>query len=272
MHSIHSHQELLYSLARNGDPSAFYTLVIQFANAAYIAERNSGKSHKETLAILIPFIKKAYQNFITTIHQNPFDVWYREYKRKYFHTADRSATSPAPNEANFETMPMADIAHFGSLIDLVLQRQYGKHLRTKKGLMLLRLSEQFAQLPWLLKGAFVLALIGMLLVMLLCFFAITKKQFIMTYVSGGSRHTLVLPFPANAPMNGDASFSQFSGIKNAPANTQDSVAEKIHDTLLVHDTIRIMPPRKNSSIPPNANKSGMPVSPGTSKAMYDSLQ
>ena len=49
MHSIHSHQELLYSLARNGDPSAFYTLVIQFANAAYIAERNSGKVIRKPL-------------------------------------------------------------------------------------------------------------------------------------------------------------------------------------------------------------------------------
>jgi|GEM_PF-2321895 hypothetical protein len=239
MHSIHSHQELLYSLARTGDPAAFYTLVTQFANAAYIAERNSGKSHKEALAVLIPFFKKAYFNFITTLHQNTFDVWYRDFKKKYFHGAlDRSSPAPAQAGTDFENIPMADIAHFGSILDLVLQRQYGKHRRTSKGRILLRLSAQFRQLHWMMKTAFVFALVGMVAIMFLCFLALTKKQLIVTYLSADTPYTVTLPFPANASILDQALLRHF-GKTTLAGDTM--TGEKVYDTLIIHDTVRMGP-------------------------------
>jgi len=289
MHPVHTHQELLYSLARDGDPSAFYTLVAQFANAAYIAERNLGKSHKEALSVLIPFMKKAYQNFVTTIHQNPFDVWYRDYKKKYYATLDRP--SPAA-DADFESIPMADITHFGAMLDLVLQRQYGKYRRTKKKEIFRRIGTQFTQLHWLIKTAFIFALVGMAAVIALCFLALSKNQLIVTYLSKGASHSVFFPFPGSD----QGAMRTFS--TNAGDTIDSSAGEKVHDTIKIHDTIRTGPRNYQGSLHganlsatagtastaaptlktanpiPSPLKSAIPTTPPPApvKSAYDSLQ
>ena len=232
MHSVHTHQELVYSLARSGDPSAFYTLVAQFANAAYIAERNSGKSHKEALSVLIPFMKKAYQNFVSTIHQNPFDIWYRDYKKKYFHaTLNRHAPAPPPEDADFENIPMTDVAHFGAIVDLVLQRQYGKYRRAKKNRIVQRLAMQFMQLHWILKTAFIFALLVMGMVIALSMLALSKQQLMVTFLSRDSHHSVVFPFP-------ETSSGAWEKLSNDKPVADSSALKKVHDTVKVHDTIR----------------------------------
>ncbi|MGB7566979.1 MAG: hypothetical protein WBM07_03905, partial [Chitinivibrionales bacterium] len=77
MEPTQNQEQLLVRLARDGDPSAFYTLIVSFANAAYVAERNSGKKHGETLSALLPSFKKMYQNFISYPSQSAFKEWYK---------------------------------------------------------------------------------------------------------------------------------------------------------------------------------------------------
>jgi hypothetical protein len=296
MHSIHTHQELLYNLAREGDPSAFYTLVAQFANAAYITERNSGKNHKEALMILIPFIKKAYQNFISTVHQVTFDVWYREFKRKYFHSVlDRPAHREAPDAEEISEIPMSDINHFGAIIEIVLQRQYGKIRRSKKDWFMLRLRRQFNQLHWLIKTAFIFAIIGVLTTAFICFLTMTKKQLTMIYSSKGLTHTIVVPFGGHSESN-----NKYSGLNNSGNNANIAVdstitnPKKIHDTIRIHDTVKTLPPRINHLLPQKTinhteiikdnsnispitesqtiNKSTPSSSSVTGRSIYDSLK
>ncbi len=237
MDPIHTHQELLLSLAGNGDPTAFYTLVAQYSNAAYIAERNKGKSHKETLSILIPFIKSAYQDFIKTSPHKIFDVWYREYKRKYFNSTSETVDIVSDaDKVDFESIPIADITHFDRMLDVVLQRKYGKFKRTKRG----RIIGQSR----LLRRRLIVTAIGLsvvtVFVLIYVFFDKTKQRFLLTYSSPRSSITLSFPFSKNnQPGLTGSSQKNISKGENSSLEFNRNNSGIIHDTLIVHDTVRL---------------------------------
>ena len=238
MDSVRTHQELLLDLAGNGDPTAFYTLVAQFANAAYISKRNLGKSHKEALSILIPFFKAAYQDFIKTSPHKAFDSWYREYKRKYFaDTSDSSEEVNLPKKTDVENIPIADIAHFDHILDLILQRKYGK-IKKKWNRRLTGQSRQFIQLA---KIASIVVSAAIVFILFYFFLSITKQQIILTYVFRHTSMCFTLPFSSNTPL-----IASGSAVKKPITQDQfslDSLKKSsniIHDTLIIHDTVRIL--------------------------------
>jgi hypothetical protein len=239
MDPIQSHQELLISLAGNGDPTAFYTLISQYANAAYIAERNSGKNHKESLSILIPFIKTAYQDFIKTSPHKTFDVWYREYKKKYFEDATTASASENSSDlVDIEKIPMTDIAHFDRILDLILQRKYGKIKRTLKS----RWAFQFRRLHPLIKTGIIVFIIGMLFIAFHSYLAISKRQFSISLSSSGSFLTVTMPFSLKKSFHK----TEFSGKNIFDIDSTIMHVQTIHDTIMLHDTIRTLP-RLNSA-------------------------
>jgi hypothetical protein len=259
MDSIHTHQDLLIDLAGNGDPTAFYTLIAQYANAAYIAERNVGKSHKDVLSILVPFIKSAYQDFIKTSPHKAFDTWYREYKRKYFANTQESSDEVNLSEKNdFGNIPMADIAHFERILDLILQRKYGKIKRMWGG----RLTGKSRRQIRLLKTAAVIVSIGMVFVLFYGFLSLTKQRLIITYALKDSSFSLSLPFSSTTDLFVKG-FSPNRIVNNEQGvpDTLKRAALLLHDTLKIHDTIRVFS-RWNSS----QNKAPSAVSPGNVNA------
>jgi hypothetical protein len=149
---------------------------------------------------------------------------------------------------------MADIAHFGAILNILLQRQYGKYRRSPKKRILLHLSGQFHQLHWMMKTAFVFSLVAMALVAVLVFFALTHKQLMVTYLSGATSRTVVLPFPVSAvnidPAPPSHPLGNTAGTRNLTA------LEKIRDTVIVHDTLRTGPKILHKTAPIGSNFSG----------------
>ena len=292
MDPVRTHQELLLNLAGDGDPSAFSTLIVQYANAAYINERNSGKSHKEALSVLVPFIKSAYQDFIKTSPHKAFDTWYREYKRKYFSSApDTPEEVNLSDKTDFVNVPMADIAHFERILDIILQRKYGKMKKVWNG----RLMGNSRQLQKILKKTAIIAGGVIAVVAFYHFLSVTKQRIIITYSIHDSMKSISVPFSTHLSPNTDGRF------RPAGSTLRDSLAAqiKVHDTLIIHDTLRIAPRWKpvvqnkaaavtsqgNATTPPpppaspavlNKQASPLPVAPvqGTTipKPGSDSLQ
>jgi hypothetical protein len=236
MDSIQTHQELLITLAASGDPTAFYTLISQYANAAYIAERNSGKNHKESLSVLIPFIKAAYQDFIKTSPHKAFDIWYRDFKKKYFSNADNSSTlENSCDHVEIGNIPMTDITHFDRILDLILQRKYGKIKRTRKN----QSSIQIRRFRLALRTSAIIAALGIIFIAFNYFLATTHRQFSMIYSFKGSSMTLTLPFSSNTSTD-KITMTQNSFIRHGISEI-DSLqlhSQTIHDTVILHDTIR----------------------------------
>ncbi len=258
MDSIHTHQELLLDLAGSGDPTAFYTLIAQYANAAYIAERNVGKSHKDALSVLIPFIKSAYQDFIKTSPHKAFDIWYREYKRKYFSSAESSEEVNLSEKSDFGNIPMADIAHFERILDLILQRKYGKIKRMWGG----RLSGKSRRLIRLLKTSAIIVSAGMIIVLFYCFLALTKQRVVITYTVKDSSVSLSLPFSSASASNMKVSSSKvISNTEQAASDTLRRSSLLVHDTVRIHDTVRVFT-RWNTA----QNKAAVAASPGIAAA------
>ena len=246
MDSIRTPQELLLTLAGNGDPSAFSTLIVQYANAAYIAERNLGKSHKEALVILIPFIKSAYQDFIKNSPHKAFDIWYREYKKKYFSNVQDSPEEVTPPEKiDFGNVPMADIAHFERILDIVLQRKYGKIKRTWNG----RLTGQSRRLLRLFKTSAIIVSAGIILTLFYYLLVVTKQQIAITYSFQKYSKTITLPFSSPPPSvaNGFFQNKALTADKALPESPKAS-AISVHDTVIVRDTIRVVPHWKAAAV------------------------
>jgi hypothetical protein len=238
MDSIRTPQDLLLTLAGDGDPSAFSTLIVQYANAAYIAERNLGKSHKEALVILIPFIKSAYQDFIKTSPHKAFDLWYREYKKKFFSDAQESSDEVTlPEKIDFGNVPMADIAHFERILDIVIQRKYGKIKRTWKG----RLTGQSLRLQRLFKTSAIIVSAGIVLTLFYYFLVVTKQQIIVTYSFKNYSKTFALPFLSHNASVANGSFQNKIFTGDNPLTESPKVGlSLVHDTVIIRDTIRIV--------------------------------
>jgi hypothetical protein len=237
MDPIRTPQDLLLTLAGNGDPSAFSTLIVQYANAAYFAERNLGKSHKEALVVLIPFIKTAYQDFIKTSPHKAFDTWYREYKKKYFSNVQESSEEVNLSEkTDFGNVPMADIAHFERILDIILQRKYGKIRRMWNG----RLTGQSRRLRRLLITAGIIVSAGILFTAFYCFLLAGKQRIIVTYSSQQYSKSVALPFIPHSTSVKKNSFhdQKLTSDKPLPDSLKKDVFA-IHDTVIVRDTVRV---------------------------------
>jgi hypothetical protein len=261
MDSIRTPQDLLLTLAGNGDPSAFSTLIVQYANAAYIAERNLGKSHKEALVILIPFIKSAYQDFIKTSPHKAFDVWYREYKKKFFSNVQESSDEVTlPDKNDFGNVPMADIAHFERILDIVIQRKYGKIKRTWKG----RLTGQSRRLLRLLKTSAIIVSAGIVLTLFYYFLVVTKQQIIVTYSFQNCSKTFALPFSSHSTSVANGSFQNKIFNADNPITESPKVSSSlVHDTVIVRDTVRIVSHWK-PAVPNKVSAATSPVGGGNS--------
>lgn len=75
MKPISSHHELLISLSRKGDVSAFCTLLEPLAITAYQRLRASGLDHRDAVAQLMPLIRTLYDRTYTLNHLLPVDEW-----------------------------------------------------------------------------------------------------------------------------------------------------------------------------------------------------
>jgi hypothetical protein len=237
MDPIRTHQELLLDLAGSGDPTAFYTLIAQYASAAYIVERNAGKSHKEALSLLIPFIKTAYQDFIKTSPHKAFDIWYREYKRNYFASAQESSEEVNLSEkSDFGNIPMADIAHFDRILELILQRKYGKIQRVWNG-RLVGKSRRFIRL---IKTAALIVSICIVFILFYCFLAIKKQRIILTYSFKDSSMSMAFPFSSKASSNATGLFQKNTSPQDGSLSDSGKMRSPVvHDTLKMHDTVRV---------------------------------
>ena len=75
MKPISSHHDLLISITRKGDVSAFCTLLEPLAIAAYRRLRASGLDHRGAVSQLMPLIRILYDRTYTLTHSLPLDVW-----------------------------------------------------------------------------------------------------------------------------------------------------------------------------------------------------
>ena len=192
---------------------------------------------------------------------------------------------------------MTDVAHFDHILDLILQRKYGKIRRTWNG----HLIGKSRRLLRLLKTAAIIVSAGIVFILFYCFLAVTKQRIILTYAFHHSSMSLSLPFSSNASSDASGSSQKSSFTQAQFSSGPPTTSSKlIHDTLKVHDTVRIFP-RWNAALksktttvasPGNANvaspiskppapsaivsKPDAPSTPpaiqGTAKTAYDSLQ
>jgi hypothetical protein len=132
MTTIQSPEHLLQHVARKGDPSAFYSLVAPFAHATYQEIRNSGKNHKDTMLLLVPFLKKLYRGFPKKSDDVDFDSWYRNERKKHCDGVPES--SPAASEETFlERISESDLSHLDSQMKLLFMRNYSKIQKQRRG-------------------------------------------------------------------------------------------------------------------------------------------
>jgi hypothetical protein len=131
MSLIRSHQDLLVQLARNGDPSAFYTLAAPLGLSTYFSLRNSGKTHTESMNIIVPFLKKIHKKFLTAFVAAPFEMWYDVQKKRHLSVSEDTFEA-ASNENSIEKIPPLELSHFESQMKLVFERNYSKFRHGKK--------------------------------------------------------------------------------------------------------------------------------------------
>lgn len=273
MEPIQTQEQLLVRLTGNGDPSAFYTLIAPLANAAYIAERNSGKRHSETLSALLPSFKKMFQNYISGPVQSDFKAWYKEQENKYL-SASQEVAIESLNEAGFKNLLTADIVHFDWALNLILQRHYGKFRRAKKHGAALRSIALFKRGRWFFKTALFTGLAGFLLVAIYIYLILSKTQFTVSFRSAQATQTMVFPstthnlFRVNPVAHPNAIAQE-----NPPSATPSPQSLLLHDTIKVHDTVRIVnrpkPPGSgssslNSGALPSISKNPQPFPPAAS--------
>jgi len=132
MTTIQSPDHLLQHLAKKGDPSAFYTLVEPCARKTYTTIRSAGKSHKEAMSLLVPFLKKLYRDFPKKPSDRDFVSWYSDFQSKHLDE------HPEPGQDTAEAMlpdpvPVSDLSHLDSQMKLLFMRNYGKVREQRKG-------------------------------------------------------------------------------------------------------------------------------------------
>jgi hypothetical protein len=272
MEPIQTQEQLLLHLAGNGDPTAFYTLIAPFANAAYVAERNSGKRHSETLSALIPSYKKMYQSYISQPVQSAFEEWYKEQEKKYL-SASQEVAIESLNEAGFKNLLMADIVHFDWALNLILQRHYGKFRRAKKRGPAMRPLAFFNRGHWFFKTVVFTGLAGFLFVALCFYLTFSKTQFTISLKSARATHTIVLPTIANNLFRGNSVFRPYAIAQtNAPSESASIPSLFFHDTIKIHDTIRIINRLKPSMSGSPSIKTNPVATRATEKLFPDSLR
>jgi hypothetical protein len=240
MEPIQTQEQLLVHLAGNGDPCAFYTLMVPFANDAYVAERNSGKRHSETLAALLPSFKKMYQNYISSPVQGAFKEWYKEQEKKYL-SASQEVAIESLNEAGFKDLLMADIVHFDWALNLILQRHYGKFRRARNRGAVGGPNSFFQRDRWFFKTALYAGLLGVFIILSYLYLTFSKSHFTVSLSSAQATHTLVMPIRMHNPLQGTpVSHSNAIAAENAFSATTSPQSLLLHDTILIHDTVRII--------------------------------
>ena len=193
MKPIQTQEQLLIHLAGNGDPSAFYTLIVPYANAAYVAERNSGKKHSESLSALLPTFRKMYQNFNSNPTQFAFKEWYKEQEIKYL-SASQEVAIESLNETGFKNLLTADMVHFDWALNLILQRHYGKFRRAKKRgaapvpFTFFKRGNRFFKSA-VLTGSIALFIVGSYVCL-----TFSKAHIAVSFVSSQAIHTLAFPW------------------------------------------------------------------------------
>jgi hypothetical protein len=269
MKPIHNPEQLLVHLAGNGDPSAFYTLILPNANAAYVAERNSGKKHAETLTTLLPSFKKMYQTYISRPIQSTFKEWYKEQEKKYL-SASQEVSIESLNETGFKNLLTADIVHFDWALNLILQRHYGKFRRAKRRGAAIGPFIFFNQGNWVFKTALITGLIVLFLIGSNVFLTLSKTQFALTFGPAQAIHTVVFPSTTRKffPANSVSRFNAAAG-ERPPSEAPLSQSLALHDTIKIHDTVRIVNRSKQSGSGASGLNSGVlvanpqPLSPAT---------
>jgi hypothetical protein len=213
MTTIQSPDHLLQHLARKGDPSAFYTLVEPFARETYRKIRIAGKNHKETMSLLVPFLKKLYRDF----RKKPADVdigsWYAGNVARQLHDSEEPGQNAA--EAMLPEMAQAsDFSHLDSQMKLLFMRNYGKIREQEKrfGLKALRSNPWAGWVLWLL--LLCIACTGLQI-----YLTFSHTQITLSIGTASFHHAMTLPDAINRRILKHGAVQSASGASN-PASTQ----------------------------------------------------
>jgi hypothetical protein len=177
-------------VARKGDPSAFYTLVAPHARATYQALRNSGKNHKETMLVLVPFLKSLYRGFFRKPDDENFDSWYLSKQKKHLGNEYEALIQNPAEEIFLEGVSAADYSHLDSQMKLLFMRNYNKVKARKKSLA--TSWSESALLRWT---------VSLFLLVAFCaacylYLAIAHVLVTVSIASKSFHHSLQLPFSA----------------------------------------------------------------------------
>jgi hypothetical protein len=262
MPSIQSHQELLEHLAKNGDPSAFYTLTAPYAHSTYVSLRNAGKSHTEAMSILGPFLKKIYQDYMVNIESATFESWYEAHLAK-----DLAAFSDFKKNALGttvpDTVPPKDISHFESQIRLVFQRNYSKALRAKNRLVY-RQGVSYINSHVFLKFGLITVLFLILLAALFISLTVAHIDVSISISSGAATRTLSLPSAVNHLL-----FPQ-KAIQKPSVNTANAVIDSSRVQSVHRDSIHLGgTPAEEKTLPKTMQTRGLMRTGRTAKQSPD---
>lgn len=257
MTTIHSPDHLLQHVARKGDPSAFYTIVAPRALETYQAIRNSGKNHKETMLLLVPFLKILYRGYSRKSDDEDFVSWYRNKQKKHLGNSYDPANESS-EEISFEGISEADISHLDSQMKLLFMRNYNRVRARKKSPFktLVESLRSHAMLRWAA---------GLLLFLIACaiaYFCLISAhiQITVSIASNSFQHSIRLPFSKNLPV--------FSKNSQTPGQTQsqglaaDSLPHAMPIIKKPADTVRTIIAIKKHSTFPTLSPNDLPSVPG----------
>jgi hypothetical protein len=196
MIKIQSPDHLLSHLARKGDPSAFYTLVAPCAHALYVSMRNSGKSHKETMAQIVPFLKKLYRSFSKKPGDVDFNSWYTDKQKKHLEAIPDPAMNTSGEEVFIEHISAPDLSHFDSQIKLLFLRNYSK-VRTQKKKSLFTNWTDTLRTNALLRWACLFLLFLAACIAVHIYITVAQIKVTLSIASKSFQHTVVLPSMIN---------------------------------------------------------------------------
>lgn len=262
MKLIQTKDQLLTRLAGNGDPCAFYTLILPYANAAYISNRNSGKNHNDSLSTLLPCFRKMYQNYVSLPVHGSFGRWYKEQEIKYLSAASDMETESL-NKSDVKNLFAADLIHFDWALNLILQQDYSKFRRSAHGNAAMRPVSFLKREKRLLKIALIAGVIGFLLIGSYGFLSFSKTRCTVSFGPSRPVHVIFFPFVRHHRIQTNPVGAVKEG--NASSKALSTESSFIHDTVKVHDTIRIFNRPK-----PVAPGSGL--NPGTLPAISKNPQ
>jgi hypothetical protein len=226
--TIQSPDHLLQHVARKGDPSAFYTLVAPCARATYQALRNSGKNHKETMLLLVPFLKSLYRGFSRKSGDEDFDSWYRSKQKKHLGSEYEPSQNPA-EEIFLEGISAADYSHLDSQMKLLFMRNYNRVKTQNRSLT--RIWTESALMRWA-GGAlfFIVACAAAYTIITIAHIRIT-----VSITSRSFQHSIQLPFlriqqtlhekslPASQPLDKGVNSDSIHHVLPGEKNLTDTV-------------------------------------------------